>query len=66
MNKSRPYTVPNDVLLLPLWAKNTAYFKLFPLLEKNASDGTGASMSCFSFSPHKLLDMRLTASIYIG
>ncbi len=32
-NKSRPFTVPNDVLLLPLSEKNdvVGYFKLFPL-----------------------------------
>ncbi len=35
-NKSRPFTVPNDVLLLPLSEKNdvVGYFKLFPLKKK--------------------------------
>ncbi len=35
-NKSRPFTVPNDVLLLPLSEKNdvVGYFKLFSLKKK--------------------------------
>ncbi len=47
-NKSRPFTVPNDVITLTFMSKNDSvgYFELFPLLEKNASDCTGTSMSC--------------------
>ncbi len=47
-----------------------ASFKLFSLLDKNASDHTGTYISCkarFSFnSPHKRLDRSLTARIYQG
>ncbi len=47
----------------------TAYFK-FPLLQKNASDCADAFMSCKAHlrfhSPHKHLEMRLIAHIYLG
>ncbi len=56
-NKSRPFTVPNDVM-----SKNDGVST-----EKNASDRAGAFMYCkvgFSLhSPHKQLDI---AHIYLG